>query len=423
MMRAVPEQAALGRLSRSLGLLATRKFGTYWFATLLSNLGFWAQQVAEPWLLLDLHASAFVIGLDAFMLDGPQWAFTLLGGVLADHADRRRVIAGFQTLQMLCPLALVVLVATGACAPWMVVALAFVVGVTDALSMPSYSSIVPSIVEHDRIPAGIALNAIQFNVSRILGPALAGALLATFGVIACFSVNVASYIPLVAVALWILPRGRAAKGELDAKHPFAGVRATLADRGVRGALLTVLATGLFAGPLVTFAPVLVRQQLGGGSAAFSVTVATFGIGGLAGAATVLALNPARDHRTAASLLAVILGVLVALVGLNPWLWVLPAITALAGAAMTTANTLANSFIQQFTRDDLRGQAVSMYMLAMRGGVAIGAVLTGAMIHWIGMRDALVANGCAAVLAQLAIARSWHRAPLPPPRPAIAAKPD
>jgi MFS family permease len=405
----VAERVALSRLSRSLSLLGTRKFGTYWFATLLSNLGFWAQQVAEPWLLLDLHASAFLIGLDAFMLDGPQWAFTLLGGVLADHADRRRVIAVFQTLQMLCPLALVVLVATGRCAPWMVIALAFVVGVTDSLSMPSYSSIVPSIVEHEQIPAGLALSSIQFNLSRILGPAIAGALLAGFGVIACFAVNAASYIPFVAVAVWILPRGRTARGKFDAKRPFTGIGATLRDRGLRGALLTMLATGLFAGPLVTFAPVLVREQLAGGSGAFSVTIAAFGVGGLAGAATVLALDPTRDHRARCSLLAIALGVLVALAGLDPWLWVLPAIAALAGATMTMSNTLANSLIQQTASDDLRGQAVSLYMLAMRGGVAIGALLTGVAVHLFGMRDALVGDGCAAVIAQLVIARSWrHR---------------
>jgi len=406
---AEPQLDALRRLLRSLGLLRTRKFGTYWFATLLSNLGFWAQQVAEPWLLLDLHASAFVIGLDAFMLDGPQWAFTLLGGVLADHADRRRVIAGFQALQMLCPLALVVLVATGACRPWMVIVLAFVVGVTDSLSMPSYSSIVPSIVEHDRIPAGLALSSIQFNLSRILGPALAGALLASLGLVACFAVNTASYVPFIAVALWILPRGKAARSSFDTRHPFAGARKTLADRRLRGALLTVLATGMFAGPLVTFMPVLVREQLHGGAGAFSVTISAFGIGGLAGAAFVLALDPARDHRIRCTVLAIILGALVVLAGFDPWLWTLPAIAALAGAAMTTSNTLANSLIQQTTSDELRGQAVSLYMLALRGGVAVGAVATGAAVQALGTRGAIVADGAAAIAVQLAIARSWHRA--------------
>ena len=235
-----PERTRLTRLHDSLALLGTRRFGTFWFATLASNLGFWAQQVAEPWLLLDLGASPFVIGLDAFMLDAPQWILTLVGGLLADHADRRKVIAGFQALQGLCPLALVVLSLTGWIAPWIVVALALVVGATDALSMPSYQSIVPSIVASEQLPTGLALNSIQFNLSRILGPAVAGALLATVGVVGCFAVNAASYVPFIAVAIWILPKSRIAAAAFDRKHLFTGARGVLADPILRRALAVVL---------------------------------------------------------------------------------------------------------------------------------------------------------------------------------------
>src|ERR1039458_6704322 len=95
-------------LGESLALLRTRRFGTFWFASLLSNIGTWAQQVAQPWLLLSLGASSFLVGLDAFALGAPVWLLTLVGGVLADRADRRRVIAKFQSIQMLCPTLLVV---------------------------------------------------------------------------------------------------------------------------------------------------------------------------------------------------------------------------------------------------------------------------------------------------------------------------
>ncbi len=395
-------RTGLARLHGSLALLATRRFGTFWFSTLASNLGFWAQQVAEPWLLLDLGASAFVVGLDAFMLDAPQWLFTLIGGMLADHSDRRRVIAGFQALQMLCPLALVVLVMFGWISAWMVIVLALVVGVTDALSMPSYQSIVPSLVTHDQIPAGLALSSIQFNLSRILGPALAGALLATVGLIGCFAVNAASYIPFIAVAVWILPRGRASSTALDLKHPFSGMRTVLADRQLRRALLTVLATGLFANPLMTFAAVLVRETFGGGSAAFSVTLVAFGVGGLAGAVALLAMDPGADHRTRSSRLAMLFGGLVIVAAVDPWLWTLPAITLLAGLAMTASNTLANTIVQQTAQAEHRGQAVSLFMLALRGGSALGSLMTGILVHLVGVRTALAIDGAAAVIAQLAI---------------------
>src|SRR5471032_2924958 len=120
--------SAITSFRESLRLLATRRFGTFWFASLLSSIGTWAQQVAEPWLLLTLGASSFLIGLDSFAMNAPVWVLTLAGGVLADRSDRRRVIALFQSIQMLCPIAIVVLLITGGIQPWMIIALSVVVG-------------------------------------------------------------------------------------------------------------------------------------------------------------------------------------------------------------------------------------------------------------------------------------------------------
>lgn len=175
---------------------------------------------------------------------------------MADRADRRRVIATFQTIQMLCPVLLVVPLMTNTVAPWMVVALSLVVGITDALSMPSLQTIVPSIVRRDQIAAGLALNATQFNLSRILGPALAGVLMASVGAIGCFAVNAASYLPLIGVALWILPRRSAplsADESLDRHQIFSGLRDIAGASQIRDALLTLLATSTLRGPFIIFA--------------------------------------------------------------------------------------------------------------------------------------------------------------------------
>jgi MFS family permease len=392
------------RFRASLGLLRTRKFGTFWFATLLSNLGYWAQQVAEPWLLLQLGASAFVIGLDAFMLDAPQWFLTIVGGILADRGDRRRVIAIFQTIQMMCPIALVVLLVTGSIQPWMVVALALVVGVTDALSMPSYQSVVPSIVEPGQIPSGLALSSIQFNLSRILGPAIAGALLAGIGVVGCFTINALSYIPFVAVALWILPRAAAApRRPLDLRHSFSGMGAILRDRRLVRALLTVFASGLFAGPLITFLPVLIRDGFHAGAGTFSLALAGFGVGGLLGAASVLAIDPALDHRRRSTAFAIMYGAVVIASAVQPLVWLVPILAAGAGIAVTSSNTLANSSIQQHAKPDQRGQAVSLYMLSLHGAAALGSLATGAAIHLFGVRPTLLVDGIAVVVTQILIA--------------------
>ncbi len=407
------EAATRRAFANSLQLLRTRRFGTFWFASLLSSVGTWAQQVAEPWLLLTLGASSFLVGLDSFAMSAPIWLLTLPGGVLADHADRRRVIAGFQSIQMLCPIVIVALLLAGIARPWAIIALSLVVGITDALSMPSFSSIVPSIVTHDQIPAGLALNSTQFNVSRIVGPALAGVLMATVGAIGCFVVSAVSYVPFIGIALWILPRRRSkrrAPEELSGQHPFADLRTVVRDSGLRGALLTALASGVLCGPLITFCPVLVRNVWHGSAAQFSVAIGAFGIGGLLGGVGLLGVDPARDRRTICAAFAVLYGILLIAIAVNPWARVLPGLFVVAGVAMSVTNTSANTFVQSAAASNLRGQAVSLFMLASRGGTALGALATGLSVGILGIRYALFVNGALAVVAQLLIVRTWARRP-------------
>ena len=402
-------------LRESLSLLATRRFGTFWFASLLSSIGTWAQQVAEPWLLLTLGASSFMIGLDSFAMNAPVWLLTLVGGALADRSDRRRVIALFQSIQMLCPAAIVGLLLTGLLKPWMIIVLSAVVGITDALSMPSFQSIVPSIVPHEQIGRGLALNSTQFNLSRILGPAIAGVLMSSFGAMACFVVSAASYVPFIGVALWILPRftpGPLHPAEPSRRSSFADLGDILRQPHQRGALLTVLATGVLCTPIITFTPVLIKEVFHGDAGRFSTAVAAFGVGGLLGAAALLSVPASVDRRQLSSGFAVGFGVLLMLTALTPWFWALPPLFVLAGAAMTVSNTAANSLLQATASPRLLGQTVSLYLLAMHGGISVGALLTGAAISLLGVQHALLLNGLLAVVIQAALARMWLRSPLP-----------
>ena len=399
---------------KSIQLLGTRRFGTFWFASLLANIGTWAQQVAQPWLLLSLGASPFLLGLDAFALGAPFLLLILVGGALADHGDRRRIIAVFQSIQMLCPILLVVLLVTGVVQPWVVIVLSLVVGVTDALSMPSFQSIVPSIVEREQIPSGIALNTTQFNLSRILGPAVAGALMASVGLAGAFAVSAASYVPFILVALWILPRAlpaQAGAGGFDRQKLRAGVREVLHEPGLRGALLTVFLTTLLCAPLITFSPVLVKEVFQGGVGQFSTALGAFGVGGLIGAAGLLAVNPLHDRRPLSTWFAAGMGVIVMLIALNRWAWGLPALMVLAGIALTVSNASANAMLQSYAPARIRGQTVSLFMLAMRGGIALGSLVTGITVHLLGVREALLLNGAIALLAHLALGRAWVKVPL------------
>jgi predicted MFS family arabinose efflux permease len=399
----------------SVSLLGTRRFGTFWFASLLSSIGTWAQQVAEPWLLLTLGASSFLIGLDSFAMSAPVWLLTLAGGALADRSDRRLVIAVFQSIQMLCPTAIVMLIVAGTIKPWMIILLSVVVGVTDALSMPSFQSIVRSIVSRDQIGSGLALNSTQFNLSRILGPSLAGVLMSSIGAMACFVVTAVSYVPFIGVALWILPRRLSTPRSADEPtwmQSFAGIREILRQHHLRGAFLTVLIAGVLCAPLLTFTPVLVRDVFKGGAGHFSAAVASFGIGGLIGAAGLLSIPANIDRRRVSNGFAVAHGFILILTAINPWFLTLPVLLALAGAAMTISNTAANALIQETARSRFLGRTVSLYMLAMRGGISIGALLTGAAVSLVGVQRTLLFNGVVAILLQTAFARAWLRAPMP-----------
>ena len=396
----------------SVRLLKTRRFGTFWFASLLSNIGTWAQQVAQPWLLLSLGASSFLIGLDGFALGAPVWFLTLLGGALADRADRRSVIAKFQSIQMLCPALIVVLLLLGTVKPWIVIVLSLVVGITDALSMPSFQSIVPSIVERKQIASGLALNSVQFNLSRILGPAIAGILLVSVGAVGCFAVSAASYVPFIAVALWILPRRivkPSTNGAHDYRNLFTDVLKIARMPYLRGALLTVFMSSLLCAQLVTFSPVLVRDAFHGDASYFSIVVGAFGIGGVVGAIVILFVDASHDRRYLSSWSAGAYGVVLMLVSLNPWFWGLPMLLVVAGMVMSISSISANTLLQSNTPPQLRGQTVSLFMLAMRGGLSIGSLLTGVSVTLLGVSHALLINGAIAVVAQIFIGRAWIRA--------------
>ncbi|MBP9087728.1 MAG: MFS transporter [Kofleriaceae bacterium] len=397
----------------SLALLTTRRFGTFWFASLLSSIGTWTQQVAEPWLLLALGASPFLVGLNAFAMSAPGWLLTLAGGALADRKDRRMVIAIFQTIQMLCPAAIVVLLLLGAVTPWIIIGLSVVVGITDALSMPSFQSIVPSIVSHDQLARGIALNTTQFNLSRMLGPAIAGVLMASVGAVACFAVSAVSYIPFVGVALWILPRGvpRTTDSTPAVQHnTWRSIKQIWQQPHVRGALLTVFVGCLLGAPLVTFTPILVTQAFGGDASVFSIAMTAFGAGGLLGAVALLGVPSHVDRRHLSAYSAMMNGMIVVLIALNPWQWGLPPLLVLASATMTISLTAADVVLQATAPRVVLGQTVSLYLLALSGGISLGALLTGVTVGWLGVQPALLVDGALAVVVLLLVARTWLRAP-------------
>jgi predicted MFS family arabinose efflux permease len=373
------------------------------------------QQVAEPWLVLRLSNSPFLLGLDSFMTDAPVWALILAGGLLADRADRRRTALLFQGIQFVCPVLIVVLLATGRIQVWMVIALSLVVGVTDALSGPSINALVPSSVPEDDVPSAVALNSAQFNLSRVLGPFFAGTIMATVGPLVCFALNASSYAPyLLAIYLLRIPSPPKRPPQAGSRREQAraslleGFRAVARKRRLRRALLTVILTSVFCMPMVTFMPVLIRDAFHLGSAEFGGALSVFGFGGLIGAAVVLPLKTNRHRQILSSLAALALGAFVVGMAVDRNYGLLLALVFAGGAAMVASNTAANSILQSSIDGRIRGRVSSLYTLALRGGAPIGNLATGLVAsHW-GVRTALLVNGSLALASQAALSFSVAR---------------
>src|SRR5262249_54979985 len=151
-----------------------RDFRLMWAGAFTSSVGTWMQEVAQNWLILTMTGSAFLLGLDAFLGDAPYMAFSLFGGVLADRMDRRRILLGSQFVQMGSATLLVILVLSGTVQVWMILVLSFVVGCAQSFGGPAYQALVPTLVDRSDLPNAIALNSIQFNLARVIGPVLAG---------------------------------------------------------------------------------------------------------------------------------------------------------------------------------------------------------------------------------------------------------
>jgi MFS family permease len=363
------------------------------------------QSVAEPWLVLSIGGSSFLLGLDAFAMNAPFWILALLGGLLADRADRSLVIYVFQGIQMVCPVLIVALVAMGWVKVWMIIAVSLVVGITDALSAPAFSSLIPSIVNREDLKPALALNSIQFNLSRVLGPAIAGLIMLRYGFLWCFGANAVSYIPFFLSIYWLHPPARSLGQETSGKQNLRStIEGILRSQKTGWALLSVLSTGFFCGPLVTFSPVVVKDVLHADVGQFGGVMTAFGIGGMLGPLLILLTMRRFDTMKMSLTAALGYGFFMMAASMVGAVWQLAVVLVGSGFLLTVANTSANTFLQSEADDQNRGQMASLFMLAMRGGLSLGNLATGTFISFSSLHLAFMLNGLLSVGVQVFIFR-------------------
>ena len=375
-------EAAAARTSpllRTFRAFTYRDYRLLWAGAFLSSVGTWMQEVAQNWLILTMTGSAFLLGLDAFLGDAPFLAFSLFGGVLADRVDRRRILLLSQLVQLSSAFLLAGLILGGAIQVWIILTLSFVVGLAQSFGGPAYQALVPTLVDKKDLGNAVALNSIQFNLARVIGPVLAGIAFYKLGAAACFGLNGLSFLAVIA-ALLALKRGALDRG-VGKPEPMleslkAGLRTVRDDKALRGLIGLSFVGSFCAMPLVTFLPVFAQKVFHRDAKGYSALLAAFGIGAVLGAIAVAGVGHVRRKGILAVAMQMTFGALMLAFALSRAIVLSYAILFFAGAALMVVFAMFMTLVQSNVEDRLRGRVVSVYSLAFRGAMPLGNLVAG-----------------------------------------------
>jgi predicted MFS family arabinose efflux permease len=377
-------------LSRTFQAFRYRDFRLMWSGAFTSTTGTWMQQVAQSWLVLEITGSAFYLGLVGFLSNLPVLLFTLVGGVVADRIDRRKLLLSSQYTQMTTALILTLLVAFDQVRIWQILMLAFIAGTAQSFGGPAYAALIPGLVKRDDVPNAIALNSIQFNLARMVGPMLAGVVLAAAGFAWCFALNGVSFLAVIA-SLYII---RATFiPEKTTETVLAGLRNGLTYTKSRGALWQLSVLGFistFCGiPLMTLLPVFARDVFGMSASGYANLMAVSGAGAISGALLYAAYSRRERHGRAVLAVQIILSVLLCTFALSRNLILSSVVLFCAGGCLITLFATITSLVQLNVDERMRGRVMSIFLFAFRGGMPLGDLVFGSLASEVSPTAALV----------------------------------
>ena len=378
--------------------LRHRNFRLFYTGQMISLTGSWMQSVAFSWLVLVLTNSSFYLGLVGALQTLPVLLFSFLGGVVADHTSKLRLMLLTQASLLLLALALGLLVDLDLIQVWALCIIVFLSGTVMAFDIPARQAFIVELVGKPDLPNAIALNSTLFNATRVLGPAVGGVIIAAVGMANCFFLNAASFLAVIlALVLMKLPPAPKAPWK-----PFLHAWKELLDylwtrRELRLVLLLMTLVAVFAMPYYVLLPMLARATLGVGPRGFGILMAASGLGAFLGGLTL-----ARRLQSRPPMPSFLMGMglfLLGLVGLGLCRNYYAALSFMfmAGFGMVTQLSTGNSLLQLNVPDELRGRLMSLFGLIVMGFAPLGSMVYGVAAHYVGPGPAITGGSLFAAL--------------------------
>ena len=377
--------------------LRGQTFRNLLIADVFSDVGTFMQTVGAAWLMVSLNAGPMYVALTQTASALPFFVFALPAGALGDICDRRKLILFTEIWMASVAVALAILVITGSISPWLLLALTFALSAGDAFETPTWRALLPELVAKEDLEAASALNGIEFNLARAIGPGLAGVLISAFGIGTAFVLNAASFFGVIfVVARWKRPhRKRTAPAERVVGATMAALRYVRYSTAVRALIIRAGVVMFFASALLALLPT-VAHDVSGTPIAFGLLLGCFGAGAVLGA---FVLQPARARwstETVASAGVAILGIATIAVGILRGLPALSVVMLVGGAAWIIFISLVTALVQKLAADWVRARVLAVFMLVFQGGMAAGSAVWGAIGQHAGVPTALMWAGLGAI---------------------------
>jgi predicted MFS family arabinose efflux permease len=380
-------------LARIFRAFRYRDFRLMWVGACASTIGTFVQQFAQSWLVYDLTKDPFYLGLDLFLGQLPIIMFSLFGGVFADRLDRRKMLLTSQYIQMACAFLLAILFYTHVVQVWHILSLSFIVGLGQSFGGPAYSALLPTLVGPEDLANAIAMNSIQFNLARILGPAIGGFTYSLLGATWCFALNGVSYLAVILTLFMIHVKFVPAKSREPVMTSMGqGIRFIRHREGMSALVVLAFCTTLFGFSLTAFLPVFVQTIFHKGPQTYTLLLVFSGAGSICGALIVAAMEKFKGQQRLTVLILTFLGFAIAAFALSKWLPLSCLLIFLTGVAIMASASLMLSLVQLITTDAMRGRVMSVYNLAFRAGIPLGSLALGKLIPIVGVSVALSGAG-------------------------------